>query len=104
MSNVLMATLCNRCGNKVSEMWVSRDSKGFPSLEGCICGNCGAANCITRDWGEQITHSIIPPVEDGNVNRFEYSFTSEDGKKHTKKLDPKLVDKHFEKNSKGRSA
>ena len=98
MSSVMLATFCNTCGNKTPEMWVSRNHQGFPSLEGCVCGSCGSVNCISRDWSDNITHALIPPIEDGNINRFEYSYTNDNGKKITKKMDPKAVEKHFNNN------
>jgi len=97
MSSAMIATKCNKCGHHEPEMWVTRDYKGNLSLEGVICGNCGVRNCLTRDWQESQISSYAPPAEDGNINRFEYTFRDENGKKHTKKLDPKNVENHFKK-------
>ncbi len=101
MSSVMLAVKCNRCGHKTPEYWVTRDHKGFPSLDQAVCGECGGKNCVSRDWEDNVTHALIPPVEDGNINRFEYSFTDEKGKKRSGKMDPKMVEKHFKNNSGG---
>lgn len=93
---VQIGTICNNCEFRV-DMWVDRDLKGKPTTEGVTCGQCGKTNCIARDWSANEVNGIIPPSEDGQINRFEYSFTDVDGKKHSKKLDPYQVRKHFEK-------
>ena len=97
---VLLGTICNTCQNK-ADMWADRDLKGFPTLQGAVCGHCGGRNCITRVIQDDVVHALIPPLEDGNINRFEYSFTNDNGKRVTKKMDPKMVDKHFQQNNKG---
>lgn len=93
--------ICNKC-KVTKDVWVERDSKGYPSLQGLVCGDCGAVNCLSRNWENNITHTIIPPLEDGQINRFEYSYTNENGKKISKKLDPRDVNKHFNNHSKGK--
>lgn len=93
---------CNKCNTHFSDYWVTRNYKGDISLEGAICGNCSAQNCLQRVWENGVPNSIIPIVEDGEVHRFEYSYTTPDGKKVNKKMDPKMVEKHFEITNKGK--
>lgn len=95
---LLVNAICNRCQNK-SDLWLNRDAKGNPDFQGCVCEKCGSVNCTSRDWTSQQMQTIIPPVDDGRINRFEYSYKDENGKTHTKKVDPSIVEKHFSLNS-----
>jgi hypothetical protein len=99
MASVLMATKCNKCERKYPEMWLDRDGRGFPIFEGVVCGACGA-KCMARDWNAQEVQVINVPLEDGNINRMEYSYVNENGKTINKKLDPKMVERHFKRGGK----
>jgi hypothetical protein len=94
--SVMIAAKCNKCGYLYDNIWVNRDNKGLPTTEGLVCVGCNSRNCLSRDWAGQEIQAIIPPLEDGNINRFEYSYNDENGKRKTKKMDPKMVQKHFE--------
>lgn len=96
---VLESTVCNRCKNK-TDMWLDRNEKGFPNYQGIVCGVCGSVNCILKDWDETTCHALIPPPEDGEIHRFEYSYTNENGKRINKKMSPQDVKKHYENNQK----
>lgn len=99
MASVLIAAICNACNRKYPEFWANRDLKGFPSLDGVVCGECGAKNCLSRDWSDsQISSPLIEG--DGEIKRFEYSFRDENGKLHNKKMDPGEVKKHYGNNYK----
>lgn len=99
--SVMISAKCNRCNEKYPEIWVDRDNKGFPTTEGLLCVKCNNRNCLSRDWLEQCVQPIIPPLEDGKINRFEYSYTNDNGKRITKKMDPQMVEKHYQNNLKG---
>lgn len=99
MGSVLMAVKCNKCGKKYPEMWLDRDLKGIPKTEGVTCGECGE-KCISRDWESQEVQVINIPLENGEINRFEYSFKDDNGKLQQRKVDPHIVRKHFEKGGK----
>ncbi len=98
MSNVLISTICHRCNHKTPEMWVTRNHRQEISLEGAVCGQCGGRNCVGRDWQAEKAGPLIPPAEDGNINRLEVSYRDENGKQHVKKIDPKSVEKHLKAN------
>ena len=100
--SVLISAKCNKCQHLYPEYWVTRDFRGIPSLEGAVCSLCGSKNCISRNWEDNPTHAIVPPLEDGNINRFEYSYTNENGKTINKKMNPKDVQKHYDANYKGK--
>lgn len=98
--NMFIDSICNRCSAKYHDIFVARDNKGYPSLVGIICQECGGHNCMSRDLSSGgIAQSLIPPAENGEINRFEYSYRDDSGKLHQKKLDPKSVQKHGQKNS-----
>lgn len=98
MASVMISATCNSCNRCYESIFVDRDTDGRPTLQGIVCSECGAKNCMTRNWGDQKVNVIATPAEDGNINRFEYSFTNDKGKKVTKKLDPQMVQKHFKNN------
>jgi hypothetical protein len=99
MGSVLISAICNACNHKYPEMWVDRDLKGIPSLEGMACGICGAKNCMSRDWSDN--HVSTPLIEgDGEIKRFEYSYRDQEGKLHNCKMDPSQVKKHYKNNYK----
>lgn len=102
LGSVMLAAVCNHCHHKYPEFWVMRDHRGYPTFEGVVCTMCGVPNCLARDWSDNVLHVINQPLEDGQINRFEYSYTNEDGKKINKKMDPRDVQKHFENTSKGK--
>jgi hypothetical protein len=99
MASVQMAVKCNSCEKKYPSMWLDRNGKGFPIFEGVVCGECGN-KCMSRDWNSQEVNSIIPPLENGEINRFEYSYVNDNGKTINKKLDPKQVERHFKRGGK----
>lgn len=99
MGSMLVAAKCNMCNSIFKEIWVNRDKNGYPDFAGIPCGNCGK-KCLLRCWEEQKVNPIIPPLENGEVNRFEYEFRDDNGKKHTRKVDPSIVKKHYERNGK----
>lgn len=100
-SNVMIEACCNRCKTHFSDLWITRNYKGEISLEGLVCGNCGVKNCMQRVWNNGLANTIMPVPEDGNINRFEYSYTTPDGKRVNKKMDPQMVEKHFKMTNKG---
>lgn len=100
MASVMVSAICNKCQHKYVEMWLDRCPKGFPDYKSATCGQCGAKGCLSQDWAEQKVNSIIPPVEDGNINRMEYSYVNENGKTINRKMDPKMVEKHFKRGGK----
>jgi hypothetical protein len=100
-NSVMIEAECHKCKTHFEDFWVTRNFKGDISLEGIICSNCGTPNCIHRVWKNGMAGTLIPPAEDGNINRFEYSYTTPEGKKVNKKIDPKIVEKHFELTNKG---
>lgn len=93
MMPVLVSCECHNCRKFYPEMWVDRDKDGFPSLSDAICGECGYKGALHRSYDGQKVYAIIPPPEDGQIHRFEYTHTNEDGKKTTRKIPADIVNK-----------
>lgn len=93
---VQISAKCFRCNYIFPEIWVDRDAKGFPDPTGVTCQECGTKGCVKREWSQQAVNAIIPPLEDGQINRVEVNYTNDHGKKITKKIDPYVVRRQLE--------
>lgn len=98
MSCIMVSAICNSCDHVFPNYWVDKDVKGFPSFEGLVCSECGKKNVIQRYWPN--TQVSTPLSEDGELKRFEYSYTNSEGKKIQKSIPAHHMKDHLEKKGK----
>lgn len=91
---IIIPAKCTSCSTRFSDIFVERDSSGKPTLVGHVCTNCNQKDSLIRDW-ESVTMPSSPIVENGELQRFEYSYRDPSGKLVNGKMSPAQINHHL---------